>query len=202
MKRYKTYFKDVQTLDELRKQYRDLLKKYHPDNENGSVEITQEINAEYERLFKILKDKHTRQQNNGTEGTKGSKSDNSTSYDNMKYDFKEDELLREMLQKVIYFSDITIEIIGNWIWLSGNTYQYRKESHEPPALLVVCCWPYWADITFPPKGGPANRYLVTGSRLKAALCYFSESPSIRSLSYCSLMYFLMVSSFTFPTVSQ
>ena len=56
MKGYKTYFKDVQTLDELRKQYRDLLKKYHPDNENGSVEITQEINAEYERLFKILKE--------------------------------------------------------------------------------------------------------------------------------------------------
>ncbi len=27
-----TYFKNVQTLDELRKQYKDLLKKYHPDN--------------------------------------------------------------------------------------------------------------------------------------------------------------------------
>ena len=35
-----TYFKNVQTLDELRKQYRDLLKKYHPDNGNGSEEIT------------------------------------------------------------------------------------------------------------------------------------------------------------------
>ncbi len=40
MKGYRTYFKDVQTLDELRKQYKELLKKYHPDNENGSVEIT------------------------------------------------------------------------------------------------------------------------------------------------------------------
>ena len=38
-----------------------------------------------------------------------------------------DELLREMLQKVIHFSDITIKIIGNWIWISGNTYQHRKE---------------------------------------------------------------------------
>ncbi len=26
------YFKDVNTLEELRRQYRDLLKKYHPDN--------------------------------------------------------------------------------------------------------------------------------------------------------------------------
>lgn len=120
----KTYFKDVQTLEELRKQYRDLLKKYHPDN-GGSEEETKAINVEYEELFKILKNKHdSRQQNTRSNNTTGNKE---SSYDNMKYDFKEDERLREMLQKVIYFSDITIEIIGNWIWISGNTYQYRKD---------------------------------------------------------------------------
>lgn len=94
--------------------------------------------------------------------------------------------------------------------------QFAIGSHEPPALLVVCCWPYWADVTFPPKGGPVNHYLVTlppkdgsenhylvtGGRLKAALCHFPESPSMRSLSYCSPMYLLIVSSFTLPTVSQ
>ena len=48
------YFKDVNTLEELRKQYRDLLKRFHPDNANGSTEATQEINAEYDRLFKVL----------------------------------------------------------------------------------------------------------------------------------------------------
>ena len=45
-----TYFKNVQTLEELRKQYKVLLKKYHPDNGNGSEEITKAINIEYERL--------------------------------------------------------------------------------------------------------------------------------------------------------
>lgn len=105
----KTYFKNVQTLDELRKQYRDLLKKYHPDNGNGSEEATKAINVEYEKLFKILKDNHS-QQNTTSSNTETQYS----SYDNMKYDFAEDSLLREMLQKVIYFSDITIEIIGNW----------------------------------------------------------------------------------------
>ena len=117
----KTYFNNVQTLDELRKQYRDLLKRYHPDN-GGSEEETKAINVEYERLFKILKDKHTRQQD-----TADNKTDSKTSYDNMRYNFEEDELLREMLQKVIHLSDITIEVIGNWLWISGNTYQYRKE---------------------------------------------------------------------------
>ena len=106
----KTYFSNVQTLDELRKQYRDLLKKHHPDN-GGSEEETKAIHVEYERLFRILKDKHTRQQGN----TADDKTDSKTSYDNMRYNFEEDELLREMLQKVIHLPDITIEIIGNWL---------------------------------------------------------------------------------------
>ena len=124
-----TYFKNVQTLDELRKQYKDLLKKYHPDN-GGSEDTTKAINIEYERLFKLLKNNHDSQQNTTEGNTDGNHSTYNNSYDNMKYDFAEDELLREMLQKAIYFSDITIEIIGNWIWISGNTYQYRKELKE------------------------------------------------------------------------
>ncbi len=30
------------------------MKKYHPDNEGGVIEITQESNAEYDRLFDVL----------------------------------------------------------------------------------------------------------------------------------------------------
>lgn len=116
------YFKNPKTLEELRKQYRDLLKKFHPDNENGSEEITKEINTEYEQLFKVLKD---RRESNATDST-----DKKSSYENMKYNFEEDEMLREMLNKIIHFSDITIEIIGNWLWIGGNTYQYRKELKE------------------------------------------------------------------------
>lgn len=114
------YFNNITTLEELRRQYRDLLKKYHPDNKDGSTQATQEINAEYDRLFKVLKDRHEKSTDNKGNNTK-------TDFNNMKYDFSEDELLRDMLQKVIHLSDITIEIIGNWIWISGNTYQYKKE---------------------------------------------------------------------------
>lgn len=52
------YFNNVKTLEELRKQYKELLKKYHPDNPNGSTEATKEINVEYEKLFKVLKNRH------------------------------------------------------------------------------------------------------------------------------------------------
>lgn len=111
------YFKNVETLEQLRKQYRDLLKKYHPDN-GGSEETTKEINNEYEQLFKVLKNRHSNESKSANE---------SNSNESTCYNFEEDEKLREMLQKVIHFSDITIEIIGDWIWISGNTYQYRKD---------------------------------------------------------------------------
>lgn len=138
------YFKNVQTLKELRSQYKQLLKKYHPDNKEGSEEVTKEINTEYEQLFKVLKNRHE---------SKTSQTDNNkSSYDNMKYNFEEDELLREMLEKVIYFSDITIEIIGNWLWISGNTYQYRKELKELDFKFAgqKKCW-YWHSETFKKK---------------------------------------------------
>ena len=63
------YFKDVSTLEEQRRQYKELLKKHHPDNANGSTEATQEINSEYDRLFKVLKDKHESKSDKTTDST-------------------------------------------------------------------------------------------------------------------------------------
>ncbi len=116
----KAYFTNVHTLEELRRQYKNLLKKYHPDNTNGSTEATQEINAEYDRLFKALKDKHDSRAAGSTEDKA------KTDFNNMKYDFSEDAKLREILQKIISFDGINIEIIGCWIWVDGNTYEYKN----------------------------------------------------------------------------
>ena len=113
------YFKDVNTLEELRRQYRDLLKKYHPDNANGSTQATQEINAEYDRLFKALKNRHE------SKSADNKESNAKTDFNNMKYDFSEDAKLREVLQQIITFEGINIEIVGCWIWVDGNTYDYK-----------------------------------------------------------------------------
>ena len=43
----------------------------------------------------------------------------------MKYDFSEDAKLREVLQQIITFEDINIEIVGCLIWVDGNTYDYK-----------------------------------------------------------------------------
>ncbi len=100
------YFKDVNTLEELRRQYRDLLKKYHPDNKDGSTQSTQEINAEYDKLFKLLKDRHE------SKTTDNKENNAKTDFNNMKYDFSEDAKLREVLQQIITFDGINIEIVG------------------------------------------------------------------------------------------
>lgn len=112
------YFKDINTLEELRKQYKELLKRFHPDNPNGSTEATQEINTEYDKLFQTLKDKH--------DSKTADSQDSRSYYEDMKWDYEEDEKLREKLYKIIGFKNITILIIGNWIWCF-NCYEYRKE---------------------------------------------------------------------------
>lgn len=142
------YFKDVNTLEELRRQYRDLLKKFHPDNANGSTEATQEINAEYDQLFKVLKDRHEKTADNKESNAK-------TDFNNMKYDFTEDAKLREVLQKIITFEGINIEVCGSWIW-AFNSYNYRKELKELGFKYASKkqAW-YWHSDAFRKKGRKA-----------------------------------------------
>lgn len=139
-----TYFKNVSTLQELRKQYKKLLIIHHPDN-GGNVSDMQEINAEYDRLFKLLKDRHD---SNTADSEK-------TSYDNMKYDFTEDVLLREMLNKIIGFSGITIEVCGSWIW-AFDSFKYRKELKEMGFKFASKkkAW-YWHSESFRKKSHKA-----------------------------------------------
>lgn len=138
------YFKNVNTLEELRKQYKELLKIHHPDN-GGNVAQMQEINAEYDKLFKQLKDRHD---SNTTDSNKAS-------YDNMKYDFTEDALLREMLNKIIGFSGITIEVCGSWIW-AFDSFKYRKELKEMGFKFASKkkAW-YWHSESFRKKSHKA-----------------------------------------------
>lgn len=134
----KKYFNNINTLEELRKQYKELLKTHHPDN-GGNVADMQEINAAYDQLFKGLKDKHN---------SKTERSTKESSYENMKYDFTEDTMLREMLYKIIGFTGITIEVCGSWIWVF-NSYNFRKELKEMGFKFASKkkAW-YWHSDTF------------------------------------------------------
>lgn len=138
------YFKNVGTLEELRRQYKELLKKHHPDN-GGNVADMQEINVEYDRLFKVMKDKHEHRSESDTE--------KQSDFSKMKYDFTEDQKLREVLYKIVGFDGIVIEIAGAWIWVSGDTYAYKKELKETGFKWASQkkMW-YWHSDVFRKKG--------------------------------------------------
>lgn len=96
----------IKSLDDLKKQYHKLAKIYHPDA-GGSDEQMKQLNNEYEKLREKL--------------IAGAKLDDD------KKDLEEelDEVYKTIIDKLISFPAIDIEIIGNWIWVSGNTYPIR-----------------------------------------------------------------------------
>lgn len=112
------WFKDVKSLDELRKLYRKLVIRYHPDN-GGSENIIKEVNAEYDILFKGLKNEFEHKDTYR----------DATDKQRQQYDWKKDRLIREKVMQLARFEGIKVEIIGVWIWVS-NCYAYRKELKE------------------------------------------------------------------------
>lgn len=101
------YFENITTIEELRKRYRELLKKHHPDN-GGDVSIMQEINSQYDALFDVL----------NRPGNTGGKT----------YAKEDDEQLRAILDAISGFN-ITVEIIGDWIW-AFECFEYKDKLKE------------------------------------------------------------------------
>lgn len=51
-----SYFHNIQSITELKKQYRNLAKKHHPDIANDNGEKMQQINDEYNKIYKKFKE--------------------------------------------------------------------------------------------------------------------------------------------------
>lgn len=109
------WFKNVTTLDELRKTYKKLIVLHHPDN-GGDEEIVKAINSEYDILFKQLK--------NDFEHKDAYK--DASGKQKQQFNWEKDIQIRDMIIKLSKFKDIEVEIIGVWIWVS-ECYQYRHE---------------------------------------------------------------------------
>ena len=99
------FFKDCTSLDEVKKRYKELALKHHPDR-GGETATMQQINAEYESILK-----------------------NPFFSFAEKTEQEQQEFIKypEIIDQIIGLQGITIELIGNWIWLSGNTYPHRQQ---------------------------------------------------------------------------
>lgn len=97
----------IKDLDALKKQYYKLSKKYHPDA-GGTTSQFQELQKEYEKHFNtILKggSLNTEQQQN---------------------EIVIDKAIRDIIDNLINLENITVEVIGKWLWIGGNTYPIRS----------------------------------------------------------------------------
>jgi curved DNA-binding protein CbpA len=92
------------TLEELKKQYRELAMKHHPDM-GGSDETMKAVNAEYDRLFPKLKNVH---QNKDGETYERETAETS-------------EFFKDLISDLMSMDNIIIEIIGCFVWVTGDT---------------------------------------------------------------------------------
>jgi len=104
------YFKNPQTLEELKQQYRALAFKFHPDK-GGTNEAMKAINAEYDSLFPKLKDIH--------------KNKDGETYTARQESAETADQFKDLISELMKMDDIIIEVIGCFVWLTGNTRPYK-----------------------------------------------------------------------------
>ena len=114
---YMKWFKNCQNIEEAKELYKKLSRKYHPDlNESDTTETMKSINAEFEQVFKILKNKHRSE-------------DTDTTTNNRENGAETTETPAEFMNIInglIHCEGITISIVNRWLWAEGNTYPYKE----------------------------------------------------------------------------
>ena len=96
-------FSEVTGINEAKKVYKTLAKKLHPDV-GGSEEEFKILNAVYNDFI-----------------------ENKIYFSN---DFKIDLDLEKIISQILHFENITIELVGSWIWLSGDTKEIKDKLKE------------------------------------------------------------------------
>lgn len=129
------YFKECTTLEEVKATYKQLAKQHHPDC-GGDTATMQAINTEYAfACAKILKGENL-------------------SAEDTDEQIRLSEEYRRVIEQIINLAGITIEIVGNWIWVTGNTYPVKGQLKAAGLFFAPkkTAWYYRAE-EYKTKGG-------------------------------------------------
>ena len=110
----KNYFSNCKTAEDVKRTYYKLAKQYHADN-GGDDTIMAQINAQYTSAWNRLKDVHTNTKTGETFENTGDKRTHETP-----------EQFINIVSKLAQFG-FEIELVGTWLWIHGDTYNYRNE---------------------------------------------------------------------------
>ena len=97
-------FKGVEGINEAKKIYKTLAKKLHPDMDGGDEESFKLLNAIYTDLI-----------------------EHKIYFSN---EIKIDIELEKIISLILHFENITIELVGSWVWVSGDTREIKEKLKE------------------------------------------------------------------------
>lgn len=80
----------------------------------GDAEEFKRMQQEYQKAFDRLKNVH--------------KTQNGETYEKQTTETAAEFM--DIIEKIIHFDGVKVEIIGSWIWLTGNTMAYKEEIKE------------------------------------------------------------------------
>ncbi len=96
-------FQNVEGINEAKKIYKTLARKLHPDI-GGDEESFKLLNAVYTDLI-----------------------EHKIYFSN---DIKIDIELEKIISLILHFENITIELVGSWVWVSGDTKEIKEKLKE------------------------------------------------------------------------
>ena len=101
----KKYFDEFRTLTEIKAEYKRLVKINHPDV-GGDTATMQEINAQYDEAVKRI-------------AREGEGRDKENAAREVPAEF------RAVLSKVVNLEGIELDLVGAWLWITGNTFPHK-----------------------------------------------------------------------------
>ena len=109
------WFANCKTAEDCKAEYRKLAMKHHPDR-GGDTRIMQEINAEYERAWDLLKNVHKSTRPDGPETYTAAEPTKETAADFI-----------EIINELFKLDGLEIELCGRWLWIGGNTMVHKDQ---------------------------------------------------------------------------
>lgn len=100
----KNEFRNVEEISEAKKIYKQLAKILHPDKIGGDEESFKLLNTFYNKLIE-----HKIYFSN-----------------NIKIDIE----LEKVISLLLHLDNLTIEIVGQWLWVSGDTKEHKEKLKE------------------------------------------------------------------------